>query len=63
MAVNKSTLRALVVLGLIDSDEEREKESNEQRKTKNWIQKEKNLDITQTLCKNYDFKTQMDLRR
>ena len=63
MAVNKSTLRALVVLGLIDSDEERKKESNEQRKTKNWIQKKKNLDIMQTLCKNYDFKTQMDLRR
>ena len=40
MAVNKSTLRAFVVLGLIDSDEQREKESNEQRKTKNWIKKE-----------------------
>ena len=37
MAVNKRTLRALVVLELIDTDEEKEEESNGRGKTRNWI--------------------------
>ena len=42
MAENKSTLRDLVVLKLIDSLEEKEEESNGRGKKKNWIKKEKN---------------------
>ena len=63
MAVNKRTLRALVVLELIDTDEEKEEESNGRRKTGNWIKKGKNLDFMQTLCKNYNYKTQVSLRK
>lgn len=43
MAVNKSTLRALVVLGLIDSDEEKEEGSNRRSKTRNWITEREEL--------------------
>ena len=43
MAVNKSTLRALVVLELINSDEEKEEESNGRGKTRNWIKKREEL--------------------
>ena len=43
MTVNKSTLRALVVLGLIDSDEEKEEGSNRRSKTRNWITEREEL--------------------
>ena len=43
MTVNKSTLRALVVLGLIDSDEEKEEGSNRRNKTRNWITEREEL--------------------
>lgn len=43
MTVNKSTLRALVVLGLIDSDEEKEEGSNGRSKTRNWITEREEL--------------------
>ena len=62
MAENKSTLRDLVVLKLIDSLEEKEEESNGRGKKKNWIKKEKNYNITQALYKNYKWKTQMGSR-
>ena len=41
MTVNKSTLRALVLLELIDSDEEEER--NRQGKTRNWIKEREEL--------------------
>ena len=43
MTVNKSTLRALVVLGLIDSDEEKEEGSNRRSKTRDWITEREEL--------------------
>ena len=43
MTVNKSTLRTLVVLGLIDSDEEKEEGSNRRSKTRNWITEREEL--------------------
>lgn len=43
MTGNKTTLRALVVLELIHSDEEKEEENNGRRKTRNWIQKSEEL--------------------
>ena len=51
MVVNKSMLRALIVLELIDSDDEKEDEIGRGR-ARNWIKNEKNSDITETLCKN-----------
>ena len=41
MTVNKSTLRALVLLELIDSDDEEER--NRQGKTRNWIKEREEL--------------------
>ena len=52
MAVNKSSLRALVVLEFVE-----EEESNGEGK------KEKNLGITQTLFNNYEWKTEIGLKR
>ena len=43
MTVKKSTLRALVVLELIDSDEEKEEGSNKRSKTRNWIKEREEL--------------------
>ena len=43
MAVDKSTLRALIVLELIDSGEEKEEESNEPEKIRNWTKKREKL--------------------
>ena len=45
--------RALVFPELIDSDEERETESDGQGKTRSWLEKEKNSDIMQILWENY----------
>lgn len=43
MPVNKSTLRALIVLELIDSGEEKEEENNEPEKIRNWTKKREKL--------------------
>lgn len=43
MVLNKITFRALVFPELIDSDEERETESDGQGKTRSWIEKREEL--------------------
>ena len=43
MAVDKSTLRVLIVLELIDSGEEKEEESNEPEKIRTWTKKREKL--------------------
>ena len=59
MAVNKCTLRALVVLELIGSDEEKKKKVMDEKRQGIGSKKEKNWAIVQTLCKNYEWRSQM----
>ena len=59
MTGNKTTLRALVVLELIHSDEEKEEENNGRRKTRNWIQKSEELGEVCKHCARFTNRRQM----
>ena len=50
MPVNKSTLRALIGLELIDSGEEKEEESNEPEKNKKLDQKKRKTRMLRKHC-------------